>query len=97
MLINHYRNYAEQDVISDLLVSLDVSRYESNVLLMLCLESQLIKPLVYICTHGTHPDFITPLMRMWANRPMPLVPEIITYVSHTLLNRGFGGVELEYE
>jgi hypothetical protein len=51
--------------------------------MQICLESDLIKPLIYICNHSSPPDFITPLMRMWSaqsRNPEPQMGELAFYV-----------------
>ncbi|CAD8118752.1 unnamed protein product [Paramecium sonneborni] len=48
-----------------LLNQLDLKRVNYSIYLQACLESQLFSPMIYLCTHSTKNEFLTPLFQIW--------------------------------
>jgi hypothetical protein len=48
-----------------LILNLDLEDQDSSYLISLCLEHELIKGLIYVCTKESTDEFMAPLSKLW--------------------------------
>lgn len=59
-IIKHYSLHSRNDLISYLILNLDLSTHNNSELIKFCEENRLFKALVYTCNIGNN-DFIMPI------------------------------------
>lgn len=62
-MISFYKQEGKVDLIQKLILSLDLNKVDNFQIIAICMEFQLFKPLIYICTIYNN-DFLTPLVKI---------------------------------
>ena len=62
-MISFYKQDAKLELIQKLILSLDLNKIDNFQIIAICMEFQLFKPLIYICTIYNN-DFLTPLVKI---------------------------------
>lgn len=63
-IISFYKKEVRKlDLIQKLILSLDLNLIDNFQIIAICMEFQLFKPLIYICTKYNN-DFLTPLVKI---------------------------------
>lgn len=62
-MISFYKNDGKLNLIQNLILSLDLNKIDNFQIIAICMEFQLFKPLIYICTIYNN-DFLTPLVKI---------------------------------
>lgn len=62
-IISFYKQNGKLDLIQKLILSLDLNKIDNFQIIAICMEFQLFKPLIYICTIYNN-DFLTPLVKI---------------------------------
>ena len=63
-MISFYKQDGRKlDLIQKLILSLDLNLIDNFQIIAICMEFQLFKPLIYICTKYNN-DFLTPLVKI---------------------------------
>jgi hypothetical protein len=62
-MISFYKRDGKLELIQKLILSLDLNKVDNFQIIAICMEFQLFKPLIYICTIYNN-DFLTPLVKI---------------------------------
>ncbi len=65
-IVNYLKKREKVNLVQQLVINLNLSEIDAGMMISLCLEYKLFTSLIYISTRGEDKDYITPIVKMYA-------------------------------